>query len=87
MGHKKSTRLIIASLIFLIVASVSVYFLIRDNGHKKSEELVELAEQPTDTLILREMFSFKYDLESAADLRILQLSGNSNQNQEHKVAG
>ncbi|MBK8873440.1 MAG: hypothetical protein IPN13_05755 [Bacteroidetes bacterium] len=68
MGHKKSTRLIIASLIFLIVASVSVYFLIRDNGHKKSEELVELAEQPTDTLILREMFSFKYDLESAADL-------------------
>lgn len=68
MVKKKPKGLIIAALIFLVTILVAVFIIFKDNGHKKNIEEVAMTEQPSDTLVLRDIANYVYDLESPAEL-------------------
>ncbi len=69
MPGKISNKLLIAGSLFILIAGFAIYFIIKDRGHKKEPVTTDNASvEQKDSLVVSEMYSASYDLETPADL-------------------
>lgn len=64
----KNRKVLFALIAGILLASVAIYFVIGKKGHKKEEVTIDQEFEKTPELVLGEVASYFYDLESVSDI-------------------